>query len=84
MINSGAPCGLGLRIRRCESILSESENMGGIRDPGWKKPVLMIYSQLVNMLRVITNQKGESNRAETATRKVLQRGSPRKQGQVLE
>ena len=84
MINSGPLCGLELRIRRCESNLSESENMGGIRDPGCRKPVLMIYSQLVNMLRVIQSQKGEFSRPETATKRVPQRKSPTRKGQVLE
>ena len=84
MINSGPLCGLELRIRRCESTLSESMNMGGIRDPGWRKLALMICSQLVNMLRVIKSQRGESSRPETATKRVLQRISPKRKGQVLE
>ena len=58
--------------------------MGGIRDPGWREHALMICSEQVNMLRVIKNQKGESNRPETATKRVLLRISPTRKGQVLE
>ena len=36
------------------------------------------------MLRVIKNQRGEFNRPETATKRVLQRKSPMRKGQVLE
>ena len=84
MTNSGPLCGLELKIRRCESTLLESANMGGIKDPGWRKPALMICSQLVNMLRVIKNQRGEFSRPETATKRVLLRKSPMRKGQVLE
>ena len=84
MTNSSPPSGLELRISTCESTLSESESMGGIRDPGWRKPVLMICYKLVNMLRVIKSQKGEFDRPEMATKQVLQRESPMRKGQVLE
>ena len=84
MINSGPLCGLELRISRCESTLLESVNMGGIRDPGWRKCALMICSQQENMLRVIKNQRGECSRPEMATKGVLLKISPTRQGQVLE
>ena len=71
-------------MRRCENSLSEFESMGGMKDPGWWKPALMICSQLVNMLRVIKSQRSESSRPEMATKRVLQRINPTRKGQVLE
>ena len=71
-------------MRRCENSLSEFESMGGMKDPGWWKPALIICSHLVNMLRVIKSQRGESTRPETATKTVLQRMSPTRKGQVVE
>ena len=68
--------------KRCESILFEFVNMGGIRVPGLRKRALMICSQLVNMLRVIKSR--ETYPASQGRHDRVQDGrkSPKVQGQA--